>query len=269
MTKAEQDPDFFKGKVVGNEEEVPIIDEGNEEGGDGGFEDNNVWDEKEMEARESVKEFFLETVDELNEVNRIIEHLMDEIPEFVGGKYRIDVAENDYKIISRMADLNKLISESNIFLKNYIDFGKVSSPNFDYIKNLMFLFQENLMKEQARRFAIVQKRNYNKIYITKSLIDYYLKGIHIWISRITGALVVAGDYIITVPPRRDVGNMVNMEGIGERGEEGYIDRGNNDYDDVRYANNSPWWDKGSSTSYLRTGSKVRPRLRDIGDAHTK
>ncbi len=265
MPKNEKDADFFKDKGINEEDDMILGDKEDEEGSG---EEVNVWDEKEEEIRENVKEFFLQTVDELKEAKRVIEYIMDQTPVMVGGKYRIDVSDNDYKIVSRMGDLNKLVSESMIFLKNYIDFGKQVSPNFDYIKNLMFLWQQKLMEEQARRFAIIQKRDYNKIYITKNLVDYYLKGIHIWISRIEGALVTAGDYITTVPPRRETGGIQDME--GREGREGMVDIENmDDYDDIRYANNSPWWNSGASTSYIKTGSKVRPRLRDIGDAHTR
>ncbi len=268
--KPKLDQDIFKGKLLEDEDDLPIEEE-DDEGIETG-EDNNDFDEKEQEAREAVAEKFDEIIEDLRKVNKSLEILMNSSPQFIAGKYRVEIKEDMFNNILKMDKLNELTSKSKIYLKMYIYFGKEATPNFDYIKNLIFLFQQKLMEEQARRFAIVQKNTYKKRYISKPLIDYYLKGIHIWISRIIGALDSGADYIVTVPPRREdrMGSGLEGEDRGELGaQEGYAGRDDYIDDDMKYANSDRWWERGIGTSYTKSGSRVRPKLREFGDPNTK
>lgn len=266
--KNKLDPDIFKNKLLDdNDEDLPVEEEDEE---DEDSSSGREFDEREQEAREEVAEKFDEIIEDLEKVKKSLEGLMNSTPQFIAGKYRVEIKEDMFRNILKMDKINELTTKSNIYLKYFIYFGREGTPNFDYIKNLIFLFQQKLMEEQARRFAIVQKNNYGKIYISKPLIDYYLKGIHIWISRIIGALDSGADYITMVPPQRGQ-NMggPDMEGgnIGATGDyaggEGYID------EDLRYANSDRWWERGTGSSYIKSGSKVRPKLREFGDQNTK
>lgn len=243
-----------------------ILEEEETEGED---EEQSEYDAKEEEAREEIRDMFLEVVEELQKTRTSISFVLDKEPELVAGKYRVMVDKKLLNSLAKMETLNELIQESNIYLKNYIDFGDNQNPKFDYLKNLLVKFQESLMEEQNRRFAIIKARD-NKYYITKGIIDYYLKGIHVWISRIIGTLKSAGDYIVVVPPKREMPHELGgIGGVGGVGADG-VDYGEDNFVDRNpYANSTDWWKKNNDNNYASRGTKTVPSVREFGDKNTK
>jgi hypothetical protein len=257
------------------EEETEEESESEEETG----KDQSAYDKKEEEARAEIQEMFGDVGDELREVQDKFSKLLKLRPELVAGKYRIKVPKEVLDDMSEMRELNELISESSIFLKNYIDFGRDQTPNFDYIKNLIVKFQESLNEEQNRRFAIVHARN-DEYYITKPVIDYYLKPIHIWISRIIGTLTSAGNYLVIVPPARenphDIGGMGGGDfdggadmGAGDMGGVGTMGGDDSFQDNIPYANGTNWWKQNNNNRFIGRGTRMKPTMREFGDVNTK
>lgn len=261
------DPDFAK-KLTEPEEEEEYDEEGilldsdEEEVEDISEEELTKYDEKEQAAREAIQDMFLELVEKMERIQNNLTEILEKPTETIAGKYRIRVTEEEMNGLDKMAALNESIITSNIYLKNFIDFGAENTPQFEYIKNLIFKFQQSLNKEQQRTFAIVQKEKYGNLYITKNLTSNYLKGIHIHLSRVIGTLKPAGDYLVTVPPRRDMPNSMREPGeYTGTGQDIY----NGEFDQPQlYANSNNWWDQGAGSNFIRRGTKIRKTPRDFG-----
>ncbi len=247
---------------MGDELDLEEVDEEEEEK----EEELAAYEQKEQEAREEIQEMFQELEDKLVTVRDNIHNVIKTKPDFIAGKYRIKVDEKILMELSTMKNLNELVSESNVYLKNYVDLGEGQTPQFDFLKNLIFKFQESLNKEQNRRFAIVRARD-NEFYITKVNIDYYLKPIHIWISKIIGTLRPAGDSAVVFPPTPS--RTHELGGVPIVGGEYDDDIGVAPLDNA-YANSNDWWNKGGRTdNFYRRGTRTKPKLREFGDSGTK
>lgn len=237
-----------------------LLDDGD---GEGNAEEKAMYERKEEEAREEIQEMFGETIEELEKIKKSMIGFIDKRPKFIAGKYRIEIEEEQLNSLNKMELLNEVMQKSNIYLTEYSSMNEEVTPKFNYIKNLIVKFQEALMNEQGRRFAIIHAEKYNKFFITKNIVDSYLKPIHIWLSRIIGSLGPVGDYIVIVPPGRERPSM----GGGDFGEDGF-DNGTG-FGGDEYTNSYDWWNKGSSNNNIyRRGTKVKP-LREFGDKHTK
>jgi len=254
------DPDFAKKVPEEDEEEGMLLEEGDEEVEES-EEELSKYDEEEAEAMEEIRDMFLELVENMQKIQGNLSDILEKPTVTLAGKYRIEVTDEEMMGLDKMASLNEFIITSHIYLKNYIDFGEDNTPKFEYVKNLIFKFQQELNKEQRRTFAIVQKRDYNKQYIRRDLITNYLKGIHVHISRIIGTLKPAGDYMVVVPPRREMNRgMGQGEGMGQDIYDG-------DYynQPQLYANGTNWWDQGQGSNYIRRGTRIKGKARDFGE----
>jgi len=221
------------------------------------------YEQKEQEAREEIQGMFQDIEEELKKVRDDIHKVISVKPELVARKYRIKIDERMLRELRTMTELNELISESAVYLKNYVDLGEKQTPQFDFLKNLIVKFQESVNNEQNRRFAIVRARD-DEFYITKFTIDYYLTPIHIWISKIIGTLRPAGDSAVVFPPTR--APIHDLGGVGA----GSGDFADEDIAGPSYANDNDWWNKGGRTdNFYRRGTKTKPKLREFGDAGTK
>ena len=234
--------------------------------------DMGRYDKMEREAREEIQTMFEFAIEKIEAVQLDFQQLIEAKPELVSGKYRISLTKKQLDDLTTMVNLNQLIAETKIYLKTYIDMGAEVTPPFENIKNLIYRFQYAFMKEQNRRFAVIRFRS-DKFYITKGLVDYYLKAIHIMLSRITGSLRPASNYIVIVPPTPHPQPGMGMGGLGGGGYPGgggYESGGGYSGGDDYYANANPWWQRGSQTAYLKQGSRVTPGKRgEFGDAETR
>jgi hypothetical protein len=248
-------------ELKGDEGEEEGLDLGGEEGegGESG-EEQGMYDKKEEEAREAVQEMFGELIEKIEGTRGAIEGLMNTTPELVAGKYRVKVEKDVMDKVQSMTALNENIQQANVYLKAYIDLGQELSPKFDNIKNLIFKFQEKLMMEQGRRFAILRAQNRGEYFITKGLIDYYLKGVHVHLSRIIGDLEAVGDYIVTVPPKREQ----------PMGMEGDMGAGGDGAGFSPYVNQDRWWDRSRDNPTYTPGSRItQGKVREFGDKDTR
>lgn len=229
--------------------------------------DQSKYDQLEEEARAEIQEMFGELIEELEKSRTWIEGFLNGKRIFLAGKYRIEVKQQDMEDITTMKELNEVIQKSNFYLREFVDLPDDLAPRFDFIKNLIFQFQQALMKEQARRFAILYKEQDKRFFITKGLIDYYLKGIHIHLSRIIGSLEPSGDYIVVVPPPRPtampMGDMMGMGGSGMDINNGIV----SPTDATPFVNDSNWWNQGTRYDINKRGTRIS-KIREFGDKDT-
>ena len=226
------------------------------------------YEEKEKKAREELKSLFDNLMDDINTLQQSMHKYLDGNYDFIAGKFRLSVEKEDIENVGKMEDLNKFVSTSHAFLTDFYEFdNKEVSPKFDFIKNLIFKFQESFNNEQGRRFAIVHASK-NEYYVSKDLIDKYLKGINIWLSRIVGVLEPARDYLMIAPPTKNVhGNRLENTSYGRFGSD--IDNFYSNPYSRDGINSDNWWKRQNSHSFNPYGSKMNPNkkeIRDFGDS---
>ena len=225
--------------------------------GEDGKGKKGFYDSKEKVARDEIKVLYEELMEKLEEVKKDLGDIVGRETKMIARQYRVELSLDEINELERMEDLNKYFTTASIYLTDFFSFTKGVSPRFDLVINLIFAFQGALIEEQGRPFAKI-RREKGQFYLSKNLIDNYLKGIDIHLSRIVATLGSAGTYIAVVPvSTRDSGYE------GERSEDEF-EEGLEDEGSREGVNSKSWWKKDEDDSVIEGGAKITPK-RDFGD----